>query len=553
MKRFMAEIDKRNCTKADFPKTEEGKTIFASVKDIADWVYLGFKEQEETLKNGGILNIKMIDLSNCELSYQRGLAGFKSKAFYLSDLADIVPGIRKKEDGNSKYQIEIDYYLNLNHSTFTECLFHYVHIKRTIDFSGCKIEKKFHFFECEFDDLALFTHANFSSDVSFIKCIFNNGVNFNELELSESNIKWENSKIKGLADFSGIKIGKEETDNESSEAQFKFEKVLICGKLLLSSSKIENKLLFEYCDLTGMEINDFNCNYLAFNECRIAGLNLFSVEKASTLNLLNNVIINGCTISGEIHLEKCKMKDFQCEFTRIEIDGRIRISESDIKYLVMKESSVYGRFDLFKCELKKINLDSTRSSGLINVYHTNLEKIESRYTARLLKDEALKVNDTLTSFEMYKEEMFLYEKELRSKLKKKTDTKWFPYIKQLLHYFSDLLILWFGRFSNVYGLRWTQGVLFTVSVSVFFFFLINYLGTNEQFFYITGNFENFGGIMKDYLKILNVFNVFDLGSAVLNFQLNAFGELLFLLSKIFISYGAYQTAVAFRKFSKSNN
>lgn len=33
-------------------------------------------------------------------------------------------------------------------------------------------------------------------------------------------------------------------------------------------------------------------------------------------------------------------------------------------------------------------------------------------------------------------------------------------------------------------------------------------------------------------------------------ELNAFGETVFFVSKIFISYGIYQTVVAFRKFSK---
>lgn len=33
-------------------------------------------------------------------------------------------------------------------------------------------------------------------------------------------------------------------------------------------------------------------------------------------------------------------------------------------------------------------------------------------------------------------------------------------------------------------------------------------------------------------------------------KLNAWGETVFFLSKIFISYGIYQTIVAFRKFSK---
>lgn len=33
-------------------------------------------------------------------------------------------------------------------------------------------------------------------------------------------------------------------------------------------------------------------------------------------------------------------------------------------------------------------------------------------------------------------------------------------------------------------------------------------------------------------------------------ELNAIGETVFFASKIFISYGIYQTIVAFRKFSK---
>ena len=51
-------------------------------------------------------------------------------------------------------------------------------------------------------------------------------------------------------------------------------------------------------------------------------------------------------------------------------------------------------------------------------------------------------------------------------------------------------------------------------------------------------------------RFLNMFYLTSFKDKFEGIKLNAFGETIFFLSKIFISYGIYQTIVAFRKFSK---
>ena len=107
--------------------------------------------------------------------------------------------------------------------------------------------------------------------------------------------------------------------------------------------------------------------------------------------------------------------------------------------------------------------------------------------------------------------------------------------------------------SNKNGLSWLRGIIFTISCAIIFFWVINFFGIENDYprFFIldlkTFHFEGFGEIWK---RFLNMFYLIDFKEKFQGTELNAIGETVFFASKIFISYGIYQTIVAFRKFSK---
>ena len=140
-------------------------------------------------------------------------------------------------------------------------------------------------------------------------------------------------------------------------------------------------------------------------------------------------------------------------------------------------------------------------------------------------------------------EMSSYSKELNSQRTWNNIGTWL----------TDESILFLNTISNKNGLSWLRGITFTLVCAIIFFWIINFFGieSNQPHFFVldlkTFHFEGVGEIWKRFLNMFYLTNFKDKFEGV---KLNALGETVFFLSKIFISYGIYQTIVAFRKFSK---
>lgn len=108
------------------------------------------------------------------------------------------------------------------------------------------------------------------------------------------------------------------------------------------------------------------------------------------------------------------------------------------------------------------------------------------------------------------------------------------------------------RFKRV-RLSWLRGIFFTLVCAIVFFWIINFFGIEDgqsRFFILDFKTFHFEGVGEIWKRFLNMFYLIDFKEKFQGTELNAFGETVFFVSKIFISYGIYQTVVAFRKFSK---
>ena len=115
---------------------------------------------------------------------------------------------------------------------------------------------------------------------------------------------------------------------------------------------------------------------------------------------------------------------------------------------------------------------------------------------------------------------------------------------------SDFYILMFNSKSNDFGRNWFKGVKFTFKVSVFFFLmmiLVNSFVSSKYplKFNLNDSFADISTILSEYLKF-----TFSLGFGSEEFQSNGYLYLIFIIAKIFIGYGIYQTITAFRKYGK---
>ena len=109
---------------------------------------------------------------------------------------------------------------------------------------------------------------------------------------------------------------------------------------------------------------------------------------------------------------------------------------------------------------------------------------------------------------------------------------------------KDSLILYFNEDSNYFGLDWTKGIRFIFQWSFIFYllYIISYSASINDLSCIPKT-EDF---LVNYLKFTNPLSF--LKTPLENSE-NYFFPLLFLsVSKIFVSYGIYQTIQAFRKF-----
>ena len=122
--------------------------------------------------------------------------------------------------------------------------------------------------------------------------------------------------------------------------------------------------------------------------------------------------------------------------------------------------------------------------------------------------------------------------------------------KSLRHNFFDVIALTFNKFSNNFGVSWFCGLVFTLVVSILFFHLINYFGTTEPFFEYGFTFNGFEDVLMKYMDTLNIFKIINVSEHHSDLHLNVVGIILLYFAKILISYGLFQTGMAFRKYNR---
>mgnify|MGYP001396096755 CR=1 FL=1 len=115
--------------------------------------------------------------------------------------------------------------------------------------------------------------------------------------------------------------------------------------------------------------------------------------------------------------------------------------------------------------------------------------------------------------------------------------------------FPDLLMLWLNKISNNHGLSWNRGLLFTILCGLLFY-LIFYVCYDDLSYrmYFWGNFIKyiwlFNGI-DDLIQFLKLPS-HTLGDSLIRLL----GSICYIIGKILVAYGIFQTISAFRKYVK---
>lgn len=221
---------------------------------------------------------------------------------------------------------------------------------------------------------------------------------------------------------------------------------------------------------------------------------------------------------------------------------------TSLTYISFESAKFYKAIDLsrsnFLCKLKfwgvefcRWNLTEISNNVLYQFDNMDMENSQNNITTlkkiresmRIIKQSFRTEDNTIEALYFQKLELYCYKYEMALSKKK-----------------SELILLKLNSISNCHGTSWIRGFWFTILITLFFYMLfIVSISAKLQFDF---SWNGFGLFLKYYIQLLNITNW-----NYYPFEANTepWGDLLLYTSRIFISYGYYQTIQAFRKYTKN--
>ncbi|MFV0598327.1 MAG: hypothetical protein ACK5M0_01175 [Bacteroidales bacterium] len=387
----------------------------------------------------------------------------------------------------------------------------------------------------------------------------------------EGKINISDSKFISKVDFSNNKFNK----NLNITADFRelflhnsiFNDILNIresniGKIDLSSCYFNKKLNIKESDLG--EINFSNSH---FNDTAKITLNSYNdnFNLDYSFSIFNSLFI----IDSDSGKEKGDIinlkKEISFERSLISQDALIlirNVNSEDKEYkgtIDFNAANVLGTISLQSIKVEKIDLKDSTITGNINFEDVDFKE-GNRKTYLKVKNELLKQNNKIDSLEYKSKELNHYLKEIDVKSKfynnlynsnKKSDWILGVIMLPLLLFKAlckkqsrEVILLYINKLSNSFGQSWVRGVFFTLFIWIFYFCLYKIMGCytfdikylNETLGEALSYFWLFGGLNE--LKDIKT----------MKFNISLLEVVPYILGKIFIAFGIYQTIAAFRKY-----
>lgn len=521
----------------DIEVDENGRHILNTPDKIVRWIIYQFEEQAIiSSRDTEMPPYHYIDLSNCVVSTIE--FDDKPASMNLCEVAgkiECIINTSNKCPNCTPFHQEVLEEFHCNNSIFYASFFHCTKFHKTVkfsktiihgggDWSHCEFMGDFFMQECEIE-FGNFGNSIFHGIVSFSKTYFN-----------YFQIIFYKCLFKDKARFNNVTFRNIEDWKELTYSYIKFSESTFESDFEMHNVTLPTHCWFETCVFKQIaSLYNIQTAYtLSFWGTIIGNELIISSNKKEKKyqNIINKVIISHVNILGRLDFENNNIQSLNAHFSNIQSNGILRLFSNEITLCDM--NSIFNRGVIFLEENKvsSITLENAVNLGVIDLENTDIttRNITNRKTARILKDSAYKSNNVIDALKYRAIELDIHKKE--------KDTKWY-----------DKVALGLNKWSNWHNMNFVLGIGFTMGSAAFFYWLINYWGTSEQIFELTWQFspKDFGDIWKKYLDVLNVLNFRDKLNGI---ELNAFGETLFFVSKIFVAYGVYQTIAAFRKYGK---
>lgn len=427
-----------------------------------------------------------------------------------------------------------------------------------INFAYTIFDKCFDISNCDFRyDFRLCNNCKYNDRVIIEKNKFNKTFDISNSHFNNDNI------IPVLISYNEF-LSKAKFDEISSNREVIIEKCTFFDEVDFSNCTFHKRIVIKGCVfkkgvtfnrthfVSGFSfINNNICSCINFENCVFGGkIKIFYIEgEIYEINFIASVI------KGLLELNSLRSSIFLSEDAYIKLNN---IFIEPAGYLIIRninenhkftgvidftDANLLGNVVLKNIYLERFLLTNAVMVGGFFTEHLYFKEDSDSQTYVRLKDEALKNNNSIKALQYREKEMLAYSKELNSQISWNNIGKWL----------TDESILFLNTMSNKNGLSWLRGVFFTILCAIIFFWIINFLGIEENqphFFVLDLETFHFEGVGEIWKKFLNMFYLTDFKEKFHGTELNPLGETVFFISKIFISYGIYQTIVAFRKFSK---
>ena len=379
-----------------------------------------------------------------------------------------------------------------------------------VDFKATKFEGGGSFESTVFDKKVDFLLAIFKRESDFWSTEFQGEVKF-WWATFESHVGFSESKFNREVDFRGANFNNTVNFNDAHFSQkITMSKIDVRSKVSFLNTKFDSGISFFDCNFNDtiqfekilLPIENNN-NELSFSNCSFNSDSLVIVQNIDNNN--HNITIENTTIRGGVIMRNIKANS-----------------------LSLKDSIVTGTVSL--------------SDNVV------FKKTIGRRTDCILKHEALKINDNVGYLKYRKQEHIKIYQELLAENK---------HVKGC----TERVVVGLNRISSDFGQRWDRGVLFTFGSAVLFYSLflccIYFAKVEYDWTFCTLNFWSIyvNNILEfiwplSGLKGLGELEIKSVDPCFANYFLLTLGKIIFVMGKIAVGFGIYQTIAAFRRHGK---
>jgi hypothetical protein len=434
-------------------------------------------------------------------------------------------------------------HLKSNWVTFENCIFNCVSLEfkniinedLVLNFDNCTFNCSITFQNCNLESIE-FKNTKVLQSLTIRRLSLIDFVFSNESEIEKSKLCTNFSILKTkITNFQFEKI-------EHIQGSFKFLGNKLSekrGKTSFQNSTLTNVLFGENSFLGFSSFKRMHFKFTTENSRPIGATfefpgfykNIFSKVSFSESNFMNTFQFENCDFLDTTWFEECEnlsnseLKFISCKFEKYSLFDNSKFNKIEISHSKFLEKASFENLETNSFKIHQVTFAGAGYFDDLNKNNNLVIEKWDRKTLRAIKRELVNTHNQIDYLRFKAYELKAYKKEVD-----KSNLRW-----------KDSLILYLGEESNNFGLDWTKGITFIFKWSIFFY--INYIIWYA--YYLNWNLatENF---FVNYLKFINPFSF--LKSPIEDAENYFLPFFFFMLGKIFVSYGIYQTIQAFRKF-----